>query len=265
MDKLEFAMQLARETGKLLMEYFNPTGTTGTLKPDRSILTEADLAADDKIAASIKQNFPDDVLISEELRPTLDSGDMNPSKSAWVVDPLDGTTNFSLGLPIWGVSIAHLVDGMPDAAAVYFPLFDELYTTHRGAGASLNGAPIKVVPPGEKNTSTFFSCCSRTHRLYDVKIRYKPRILGSAAYTFCAVARGMAVVGFEATPKIWDIAGGWLLVNEANGFVDTHDGLQPFPITPGTDYRLVNFPTIMAASPQLLDTARQQISPRSRG
>ena len=264
MDDLDFATQLARDTGQLLKEYFNPHGTQTQLKPDQSVLTEADLAADDMIASAIRSQYPKDNLISEELQPVFQLQDSSPPNGVWVVDPLDGTTNFSLGLPIWGISIARLIGGWPEIAVLYFPIFDELYTAQRGSGANLNGKSMQVSPPDKNQKTSFFSSCSRTYRLYEVGIRYKPRILGSAAYTFCAVARGLAILGFEATPKIWDIAGGWLLVSEAKGFVESFDSeIQPFPLMPDIDYRHRNFPTIIAASQRLLELAHQQLKPKS--
>lgn len=265
MDDLNFAIQLAQETGQLLKEYFSPHGSSTQLKPDQSVLTEADLAADEKIAAAIESQYPEDSLISEELQPIHREKPSNSNNRVWVVDPLDGTTNFSLGLPIWGVSIALLVDGWPEIAALCFPMFAELYSARRGAGAHLNGKPLQVAQSNSGHNTSFFSTCSRTYRLYEVGIRYKPRILGSAAYTFCAVSRGLAILGFEATSKIWDIAAGWLLVNEAHGSVATIQETQPFPLVPDVDYRERNYPTLVAASPRLLEKAHRQLEPKSAG
>ena len=110
----------------------------------------------------------------------------------------------------------------------------------------------------------FFSCCSRTHRYYDVRVRYKARILGSAAYNLCTVARGVAVMGFEAPPKIWDIAGGWLVVSEAGGVVETLDGSRPFPLSSAEDYSQRKFPTLAAATQRLASLGREQITPKGR-
>jgi myo-inositol-1(or 4)-monophosphatase len=258
---LPFAVQLARQAGEILLQHFKPSGSQITLKQDRTVVTEADFEADRFIAAKIREDFPGDALVSEELQPALGEA----GKAVWVVDPLDGTTNFSLGLQIWGVSIARLVGGQLSTAVLYFPALDELYTAEKGRGAELNGERIEVRPPVPGQPTTFFSCCSRAHKRYEIDIRYKIRILGSAAYTFCAVARGMAVVGFEATPKIWDISAGWLLVQEARGVVETFDGSSPFPLIPGKDYRAQNFPTVSAAMPELLEQARGQIRPRTPG
>lgn len=258
-SSLSFATDLATQTGKQLLSFFKPKGSFTSVKEDYSVVTEADLVADQHIAESIKKEYPDDALISEELQPSI--GKVN--SAVWVVDPLDGTTNFSLGMPIWGVSIARVEHGWPTLAVIYFPVFDELFTAQPATGAYLNGEKIHTQPPIPGQPNTFFSCCTRTHRQYDVSIRYKTRILGSACYTLCAVARGMAVVGFEATPKIWDIAGGWLLLKEAGGMVETLNGAQPFPLQANKDYRLQSFPLLSAANTDLLAIAKQQIKPKS--
>ena len=255
---LDFAAELARQAGELLLAYFKPSGMHASLKADRSLVTEADLAADRMISQAIRERYPQEALLSEELQPALGS----QVNCAWVVDPLDGTSNFSLGLPIWGVALARLVDGLPVSAAICFPALGEMYTARRGAGAALNGEPIRVKPPDPDMPAAFFSCCTRTFRRYEVDLRYKVRILGSASYTWCAVARGLALVGFEATPKLWDIAAGWLVVEEAGGTIMTHDSPQPFPLAAGLDYRGRNYPTLAAATPELAARAREKIRPR---
>jgi myo-inositol-1(or 4)-monophosphatase len=95
-----------------------------------------------------------------------------------------------------------------------------------------------------------------------VDIPYKTRILGCAAYTLCAVARNIAIVGFEATPRIWDIAGAWLVLQEAGGQVATLDGSLPLPLRPGLDYASQSFPTLAAADTERLAWARTRIHPK---
>ncbi len=255
---LKFAVELATDTGNHLLKFFNPNGTSANLKDDYSVVTEADLSADNLIAQSLNNKFPDDYLISEELQPTISDIDA----PVWVVDPLDGTTNFSLGLPIWGVSIARIEDGWPSIGVVYFPILDEVFTAKRGSGAFLNGERLNTKSSIPGKPSSFFSCCTRTHQKYDVSIRYKTRILGSACYTLCAVARGMAVVGFEATPKIWDIAAGWLIIAESGCIVETYDSSQPFPLQANYDYRKTNFPILAGASTEIVSKSRKQIKPK---
>ena len=252
---LKFAAQLATETGAHLLEFFTPNGTYTNLKEDYSVVTEADLSADQLITQAIQREYPADKLISEELQPAIGEVDA----AVWVVDPLDGTTNFSLGMPIWGVSIARIVDGWPSIGAVYFPIVNELFTAQRSYGAFLNGEQIHTQPPIPGRPTSFFSCCTRTHQRYDVSIRYKTRILGSACYTLCAVARGMAIIGFEATPKIWDIAASWLIVTESGGVIESFDSSQPFPLRANYDYRLTSFPILSGATSELVSKSRKQI------
>jgi myo-inositol-1(or 4)-monophosphatase len=256
---LQFAIQLAEETGQLLLNYFNPRGTRANLKEDYSVVTEADLSADKLITGAIQSNYPADGLISEELQPEIGTA----SSAVWVVDPLDGTTNFSLGLPIWGVCIARVVDGWPEVGVAYFPFLDQLYSAARDSGARMNGEVIHSQPPVPDQPSSFFSCCTRTHQHYDVSIRYKTRILGSACFTLCAVARGMAVVGFEATPKIWDIAAGWLIASESGAAVETVDSSEPFPLQDKFNYRSKSFPVLVGADQDLLVKSRGQIKPKT--
>jgi myo-inositol-1(or 4)-monophosphatase len=260
MDKtLNFATQLAQQSGELLTEHYRNKIIKASVKSDHSVVTDADLAADQLISQSIMEKYPEDNILSEELHTQLES---NGGTATWIIDPLDGTTNFSLGLPFWGVSITRVVKGMPELAVLYFPLLEELYTARQGGGAEMNGRSIQVKPPIPDHPAAFFSCCGRTHRRYHVTVPYKPRILGSAAYGFCTVASGIAVLGFEATPKIWDIAGAWLLIPEAGGVIAPHLGEAPFPLKSGVDYTGKSFPTLAAATPALIARAREQIQPR---
>jgi myo-inositol-1(or 4)-monophosphatase len=107
----------------------------------------------------------------------------------------------------------------------------------------------------------FFTCCSRTYQKYTVTIPYKSRILGSAAYDTCAVARGAALLGFQAKVKIWDFAAGWLLIEEAGGVVEVYRQASPFPFNPSTSQIQNDFSIIMAANKELLEEAYQGIVP----
>jgi myo-inositol-1(or 4)-monophosphatase len=256
-QELEFAVDLAKNAGELLVDLYHSSGMQASLKADRSVVTEADLAADCFIRAAIAEAFPGEQLLSEEHAAQI----ADLACPTWIIDPLDGTTNFSLGLHVWGVLIARLVDGRPHTAACYFPLLAELYTAEHGAGAFLNGEPIQAKPPDKDQPVSFFSCCARTHRNYTVDIPYKPRILGSAGYTLCAVARGAAVLGFEATPKVWDLAAGWLVAQEAGCAIAPYSGPSPFPLQPSQDYNALVYPTLVAATSERLAWGRQRLTP----
>jgi myo-inositol-1(or 4)-monophosphatase len=261
-ETLEFTKQLAVQAGELLLEYFHSTEITTQIKPDHSAVTQADLAVDRFISESIHHAYPQDVLLSEELQPSVHQDVQAENHPLWIIDPLDGTTNFTQGLHIWGVLIARVVDDQPQTTALYFPLINELYYAQSGLGAFLNGEPIHVGTPDSNNPWPFFSCCSRTYRNYQVSIPYKTRILGSAAYTFCAVARGAAILGFEATPKIWDIAGAWLLVREAGGVIATLDDTPIFPLRSIDLIHPQSIPTLAAPTAERILWARNQIRPK---
>ncbi|HSQ16393.1 MAG TPA: inositol monophosphatase family protein [Anaerolineales bacterium] len=255
---LEFSIDLAQQAGAYLMDAFSLSGTVASRKPDRSFVTQADVAVDNLITNAIHAHYPGEAVLSEELHTSLSES----SPAVWIIDPLDGTTNFSLGLHVWGVLITRVKDGWPETSVLYFPRLNELYTAQRGQGAQLNGSPIHTRLPDPQQPFGFFSCCSRTHHRYNITVPYKPRILGSAAYSFCMLARGTALISFESTPKIWDIAGAWLMVEEAGGSFTHLEGDAPFPLAAGQEFSRSNFPTIGAATPAMLETARTQIVPK---
>ena len=256
---LQFVNQVAIEAGELLIEHFRSRSFDTRLKGDNTAVTTADLAADRLISKAIKQYYPDDMILSEEHKTTIPLEGMETPTATWIIDPLDGTTNFSLGLPIWGVLITRVMSGFPESTVQYFPLINEIYSAQIGQGATLNGKPIQVVEPENESRLSFFACCSRTHRRYKISVPYKLRVLGSAAYTYCAIARGMAILGFEATPKIWDIAGAWLLVQEAGGVIESFSGDQPFPLRGDINFAEQIYPTIAAARRNIADRAFNQI------
>lgn len=258
-DPLAFAIALAQRAGKLLLDLSHQE-IQMQVKGDRTAITQADLQSHALITSALQEAFPQDIIISEEgSRAVSEVGG-----TAWLVDPLDGTTNFGLGLPIWGVLLCRLEQGFPTLSVMYFPRLDELYVASRGGGAFLNGRPIRVEHPSSERPFSFFICCSRTIRRYQISVPYKARILGSAAYTYCCVARGVALLGFEATPKIWDLAGGWLTVQEAGGVIEAYEGRSPFPFHAATDDLSLSYPTLAAATPELLAQGRQQITRKER-
>jgi myo-inositol-1(or 4)-monophosphatase len=263
-SRVDLAKSLAIDAGEKLVQMAASAKITPSFKPDRSIVTEADIASDKFIHASIQNRFPDDLIISEELHPSKPLYSGIQDSFLWIIDPLDGTTNFSLGLPFWGVSIACLKNGELFIGAINFPLLDELYSAQKGQGAFLNDELLPPDQPASKLQLSFFSSCSRAHKQYKVSVPYKTRILGSACFTFCSVAKGSSILGFEATPKIWDIAAGWLIVQEAGKAVSTLNGSSPFPVLENLDYSSMDFPSIAAANQDILARGRQQITPLAK-
>jgi myo-inositol-1(or 4)-monophosphatase len=260
MSPTRFAIQLAQETGRILLNYYQHTGIQSKLKSDQTIVTEADKEADQYLRHQIAKSYPEDGILSEEACTIYPAN----KKAVWIIDPLDGTTNFSLGLHYWGISIARVENGLPVIGVLYFPLLNEVITAVKGEGAFLNGIRIKVKQPSPFQFTSFFSCCSRTIRHYDIDLKYKTRILGSAAYGLAAVARGSAIISFEVTPKIWDFCASWLIIEEAKGYITPLIGEGPYPLIPGTDYASVSYPLIAAASPELIAEGKLKIRKKSR-
>jgi myo-inositol-1(or 4)-monophosphatase len=197
------------------------------------LVTEVDVAIERMFRALIAERFPDHQVLGEEMggSPTV------PAGPCWVFDPIDGTTNFAHGLPIFCASLALEVGGVAQIAAIYDPTRKELFTAERGGGAFLNGRAIRVSEAG-----TLVDAMLVTGFPYDVHQRVTEivglfgefvgraravRRLGSAAIDLCYVAAGRLDGFWESDLKPWDIAGGSLVVAEAGGRVTRMDG-QPF-------------------------------------
>ena len=254
LDHLEFIARLAQSTGEILLKHYRDQDNHPRLKKDFTVLTNADLAADAHIKAEIQAAYPDDHILSEEG----DTSYPADSPATWVIDPLDGTGNFSLGLHYWGTSIARFQDGVPVLAGLCFPVFGEVFTAAGGQGAFLNGKRLDLINDPAQVPIAIYTCDSRLHRQYDVSMRIKPRILGSVAYNFCAVASGVSRLGIETSPHLWDIAASWLILREAGGHF-RHWADDAFPLLPGNDYARNIYPSSAAATLDLLDEADQKI------
>lgn len=255
----DFAVQIVRETGNLLLDFYQDSDKKSRLKDDNTLLTAADLAANSHISDALRKNYPNDYILSEEK--DTKSPERLSTSNIWVIDPLDGTTNFSLGVHYWGISLARLAHGIPTIAALYFPVINELYSASKGHGVWMNGEPISTQNIHNTKGVSFFTTDSRAFKRYHIHIPYKPRILGSAAYNFCAVARGISIAGFESTPKIWDIAGSWLILEEAGGSLLPLEA-SPFPLKQQKDYKKVSFPTLAAANQEIVTSIKKLIIPK---
>lgn len=252
---LSFARQLAAEAGVLACGYFRRT--QAWRKSDGTLVTEADEAANRLIVERIQTTWPGHAILSEEGATTYDPG----AEYTWVIDPLDGTTNFARGFPIWGVSVALLMDGAPVVGVVDFPLLHECYWATAGGGAFCNDERLQIDPAAHIDSQQIFTQCTRTPRRLRIQSPLKARMLGSATYHLLAVARGSSLVAVEITPKVWDLAGAALVVQEAGGVVDGLDSGPLLPLSPQTmDYVAVSWPTLAAANQQILDEFRVSVT-----
>jgi myo-inositol-1(or 4)-monophosphatase len=196
------------------------------------LVTEVDLECERMCRSLIRERFPDHDVLAEELG----SGLVETARAAhrWVFDPLDGTTNYAHGLPIFCSSLALEIDGRAAVAAIYDPSRAELFTAERGVGAFVNGTPLRV-----SSISTLVDALLVTGFSYDVHTRtgdlvelfgaflgraQAVRRLGSAALDLCYVAAGRFEGFWEQHLKPWDVAAGALIVAEAGGVVTGMDG-----------------------------------------
>jgi myo-inositol-1(or 4)-monophosphatase len=229
---LTTAIEAVVRAGDLQMAHFGRTfqiDKKGTI----DLVTEVDLAVERMFRALIAERFPDHQVLAEEMG----GASAVPAGPCWVFDPIDGTTNYAHGLPIFCASLALEIDGVPEVAAIYDPNRKELFTAERGGGAFLNGAPLHV-----SSAEQLVDALLVTGFPYDVHSRVDEvvglfgafvgqaravRRLGSAAIDLCWVAAGRMDGFWEADLKPWDVAGGALVVAEAGGRVTGTDG-APF-------------------------------------
>ena len=255
-ETLLFALEAAHTAGERLRLWYGKLGYAE--KGDRSPVTAADVATERFLTDAIHQRFPAHGLVAEEEHSCYQGQEWT-----WIIDPVDGTTNYAHGLPYWAISIALAHEGQPVLGVVHLPLPGETYHAIRGKGAFLNGQRIRVSSATQFDINDFVAVYSHTHQQYTLEaLPSKPRIYGSAAYDFCLVARGTALMSMETRAKVWDVAAGWLLVEEAGGVARLYDGGSAFPLTPG-DYEARPLATLCAANETLWQQARARVVERA--
>jgi myo-inositol-1(or 4)-monophosphatase len=228
---LNFTIQMARDAGRILAEKYGKTLQV-TFKGDINIVTEADLAAERLIIERINTHYPRHSILAEEAG-TVDSIVGTDNEWKWIIDPLDGTTNYSHGYPCFCTSIALEKSGEIVIGVVYDPLRDELFAAERGEGATLNDRRIQVSQIDDLNRGMI---CTG----FPYNVREKPdfsrhftnfimhsqavRRDGSAAIDLAYVACGRFDGFWEDGLKPWDAAAGLLLIEEAGGRVSNFKG-----------------------------------------
>ncbi len=223
LEILNQIVDLVKQVGSFQKEnMFKSSLLIDTKSTDIDLVTEIDKKSDEMIINYIKSHFPEHSILTEE------SGkkDLN-SDYLWVIDPLDGTTNYAQGLPIYSISIALQYRGETMLGVVYTPVIEDLFTAIKGNGAFRNGKKIEVSKKVDLKTSvlaTGFPYDIAQNRLNNLdyfnamslKVRAVRRF-GSAAYDLSLVADGRFDGYWEMNLNIWDIAAGILMVKEAGG------------------------------------------------
>lgn len=221
------AKEAALEAGQMLLSHLR-TNFQISKKGRINLVTEMDLKAEKLIVDRIRLDFPDHEILAEERGTQTGSG---PCK--WIIDPLDGTTNYAHGYQFFCVSIAVELEGQLAVGVVYDPVTKEFFSARKDAGATLNGQPIQVSTEDvlvDSLLSTGFSYrkteIQRNLELFD-RIIFQCRAIrrdGSAALDLCYVACGRFDGFWEVSLNSWDVAAGHLMVEEAGGCVTAFDG-----------------------------------------
>jgi len=217
---------------------------SATNKKDGSLITSCDLWSDKTIVDGLSSIAPNEGVLSEE------GGKFIPNtKAYWVVDPLDGTTNFAAGIPYWSISVARFVDGKPESSFLIIPTLKKKFLSIKGKGVWLNNQ--KINPNQNNHQSECISLCSRSIRILQKKPNSvfpgKIRLLGVSSLNLTSVAMGQTFGAIESTPKIWDIAAAWLLLEELNCSIEWLE-TNPSNLVAGENMSDVNFPLIACKS-----------------
>jgi len=231
MSKLkDFAITLAREAGNLLKRKFNSKHEIH-YKGDIDLVTETDKMSEDLIIAAINSGFPDHGILSEES-PAQNS----KAKLRWIIDPLDGTTNYAHGYPVFCVSIALENEGLIVLGVIYDPLREDMFVAERGKGAYLNGKKMKVSP-----NATLSRSLLATGFPYDIRVSKDNNLnyfnlmaveaqairrAGAAALDIAYLAAGRFDGFWELKLMPWDTAAGCLMVVESGGIISNMFGGQ---------------------------------------
>jgi myo-inositol-1(or 4)-monophosphatase len=253
---LTFAETATVQVGERLLCDFGKVGAAE--KSDGSLVTQSDQWADRTLREAIAHAFPEHGVLSEEGEHIFPDREW-----CWIIDPLDGTTNFTRGLPLWGISLGLLHQGTPVFGLVHLPTlrssFHGYWSGDSGltlpTGAFLNRQPIRV-SRDDLSSNHLFNLCARSTEVMKHPFPGKIRMLGIATYNLLTVATGAALGGVEATPKVWDIAAVWAIVQAAGAIWVPLESQPIFPLQPGKDYGDRSYPTLVVSRSDLIPTIR---------
>lgn len=219
MDDQKDIENLLRDVGAYQLQgYRNLQQSEIQVKDDtgygKSVVTEYDVESERRIFEFISARFPEDSFLGEE------HGNVRRDPGRyWLLDPIDGTTNFTQGVAYWGPTLAICDAQGPLEGWIYFPALDEMYHARRGEGATMNGHRIRASSVTEYSKLCSVTTTSSCHRLYQLTTPAKHRILGSLVVNMAYLATGTFAACF-CQAHVWDIAGGLVIATEAGAVVD---------------------------------------------
>lgn len=239
--RLETACGIAREAGMLALEYFHdPSRFNIERKGVQDEVSEADRAVEALIRQRLAEAFPGEEILGEEGGYVESAASLAQGpEGLWVVDPIDGTASFVVGIPVWSVSIAWVVEGRPAIGVVYDPNADEMFAGWHGGGAVLNGEPLQL-DGGERLTDGSVGVGYSTRCRPEDTLRFLEPLLkaggmfqrnGSGALMLAYVAAGRLLGYYEPHINSWDCLAAICLVKEAGGW--TNDFLAGDGLTAG--------------------------------
>ncbi len=245
--RFALAQAMAGEAGSLALTLRQSTlAISGKGRQDW--VTNADLAVEARLVEAIREAFPEDGVLAEETHGSAEG------EKLWIIDPIDGTTNFAEGLDQWAISVGFAMEGRLEFGVIYAPDRDEMYAAARGQGATLNGVPMKAGAASDWHHLFLLGRSNRTdHAAYlslvdrIVRSEHDYRRLGSAALSLALVARGSAGAYYEAHLQSWDCAAGLVIGHEAGC-------RSAFP-----DVDLIRGGPVLLAHPGFLDDARSLV------
>lgn len=231
---LNVAVMAARDAGRVLIKKMVNLGKLKVeQKGHNDFVSDADRAAEKAVIACIHKHYPEHAILAEE------SGASGDSDTVWIIDPLDGTTNYLHGFPVFAVSIGVQENGRMEHAVVYDPLRQELFTASRGTGTQLDGRKVRVSGQMELARSLIGTGFPFREAGLDITPYMNMltktilhtsgvRRAGAAALDLCYVAAGRLDAYFETGLAPWDLAAGSLIVREAGGIISGLDGSENF-------------------------------------
>ena len=218
---LDFVRAAVLEAGDLARRCYGRA--TVTIKPDRSLVTEADVAVQKFLREKLEGRFPQDGLVGEEqgLRKPAAAG-----ARTWIIDPIDGTAAFSAGLPVWGISVGIVEAGLPAGGLFLMPATGDLFEMAPGGAVLKNGRPVRMKTPEPFHDESSIMVGPRFPQRHhvDPAFRAKFRSMGSTVAHMCWVAAGSADAAVVEEAYAWDVAVGMAMVRANGGVVRYADG-----------------------------------------